>query len=201
MKFITSIVILFLAINLFGQSGFDETKISGETKKIVAKIEKINRLMGAAVGYSGQRPEQYENFTALQKTATREELIELTDYQNGVVRCYSFWALLYDRKTDMFPIVVKHIYDDALVSTEFGCISSREKVGDFFISLVTPGNGYSILQQLNAAELKQVDSLLIYTPNSLYARTEAINRVPLTESLYSRIRELIIKEKQLWALP
>jgi len=54
---------------------------------IVQQIADINELMDHAVGYAGHRPEQWDNFEALQNTATTDELIALTRHPNGVVRC------------------------------------------------------------------------------------------------------------------
>ena len=79
---------------------FDNNKISKPTKKIVKTIEKVNELMGSAVYYSGIRPEQWDNFVKLKKIATTQELIELTNHKNGVVRCYSFWALSHKKEID-----------------------------------------------------------------------------------------------------
>ena len=42
---------------------------------------------------AGIKPKQYENFEELKKNASKQELLTLTNHSNGVVRCYSFWAL------------------------------------------------------------------------------------------------------------
>jgi hypothetical protein len=156
--------------------------------------------MGSAVYYGGERPEQYDNFTELQKTATNKELTELTNHPNGVVRCYAFWALSYDSSAILFPIVLKHLTDTTLVKTQFGCIGGREKVGDFFINVVTPQYVDLDSKKLNDAELAALDSMLVYTPNTLYAKDKAIDRVKPTEQLYSKIRELVIQENNQLAL-
>lgn len=201
MKFYVSILILTLSTNSFGQFSFDKSKISKQTEIIVTKIEKINELMGSAVSFGAIRPEQYDHFTRLQKAATKDELIELTNHPNGVVRCYSFWALSLDTTYNLFPIIVRHINDDELIKTQFGCIVGGEKVGDFFISVATPEYVDLNSQKMSTAQFEQLDSILIYTPNTLYAKTYAINRAKLTERLYPRIRELVVKEKNLSALP
>jgi len=163
-------------------------------------MEKVNQLMSSAVYAGGVRPGQYDNFTELQKRATKDELTELTNHPNGVVRCYAFWALSYDTSAALFPIVLKHLQDAASVKTQFGCISSREKVGDFFISIVTPEYVDLNSKKLTSSEYEQLDSLLIFSPNTLQAKEAAINRAELTESLYARIRELVIKENNQSAL-
>jgi len=190
-----------LTLNCFGQSfQFDKTKISVETKKIVAKIEKENMLMGSAVGYGGVRPKQFDNFTELKRAAAKNELHELTNHPNGVVRCYSFWALTYDTSINLLPILIKHISDDENVSTMFGCIVSGEKVGDFFINLATPQYVDLDSKKLTPSEYDYLDSILIYTPNKLYAKENAISRAKLSETSYERIRELVWKENNQSAL-
>lgn len=132
--------------------------------------------MGSTVGNDGIRPKQFDNFTELQKVATNGELQELTNHPNGVVRCYSFWALTYDTSVNLLPIIIKHIPDDENVNTMFGCIVSVEKVGDFFISLVTPQFVDLDSKKLTPNEFIYLDSVLIYNPNKLYAKENAISR-------------------------
>lgn len=200
MKQIALILTFFLSFNLFGQSKFDQNKISSKTNKIVQKIAKVNELMGSAVSIGGTRPKQYDNFVELEKKASKEELIELTNHPNGVVRSYSFWALSHKKNIDLFPIIKNHLIDDELVSTMFGCIVSKEKVGDFFISVATPEYIDLDSKKMDSKEMKELDSLLIFQPNNLSARFDAINRAEPTESLYPKIRELVINEKNQSAL-
>lgn len=201
MKHLVTIIILTFSLNCFGQHfQFDKTKISSQTKIIVAKIEKENTLMGNAVGNAGIRPKQFDNFTELQTKATKIELQELTNYPNGVVRCYSFWALTYDTSFNLLPIIIKHIPDEENVSTTFGCVESSEKVGDFFIKLVTPQYVDLSSKKLTPDEFDYLDSILIYTPNKLYAKENAINRTRQNEASYERIRELVLKENNQSAL-
>ncbi len=194
MRPLLTVIMLILALNCFGQSPYDKTRISKQTEQIVAKIEKVNELMGRAVSYEGMRPTQYDNFIELQKTATQSELIALTNHSNGVVRCYAFWALSYDTSANLLPILVNHLNDTALVETQFGCFVGRKKVGDFFINMVTPP------YKLTPDEYDYLDSILIYTPNNLPAKANAINRAKLNETLYARIRELVVQENNHAAL-
>jgi hypothetical protein len=146
------------------------------------------------------RPKQFDNFTELQRKATKFELQELTNHPNGVVRCYSFWALTYDTSINLLPIIIKHIPDDENVSTMFGCIVSGEKVGDFFINLVTPNYVDINSKKLDSSQFATIDSILIYTSNNLYSKQVAISRAKLTERFYLRSRDLAIKDKNQEAL-
>lgn len=165
MKILLSIIVLFLTLNLFGQSNFDKNKISTRTNKIVKKIEKINELMSSAVYYAGTRPKQWDNFEELEKTASKEELLELTNHPNGVVRSYSFWALSHKKDIDLFSIVKNHLQDTELINTQFGCIGGLEMVGDFFINIMTPQYVDLNSDKMNSSELTELDSLLIYQPD------------------------------------
>ncbi|HYG15675.1 MAG TPA: hypothetical protein VEC12_07980 [Bacteroidia bacterium] len=70
--------------------------ISPKTKLSVLKIRSRNIVMSSRVGWHGIQPKQYRNFLSLKNHATQKELIKLTGHRNAAVRCYAFWALLYD---------------------------------------------------------------------------------------------------------
>lgn len=200
MKSWITLLLLLLTLTTYGQTQFDKTKISKKTNKIVSDIETVNMVMSSAVGYVGVRPEQYENFMKLKANATTNELKELTNHPNPAVRCYSFWALSYDHSVDLYSIVLNHLDDNEFVETQFGCIVSGEAVGDFFISVVTPKYVDLNCKKLDSAQFAALDSILIYTPNNLIAKSMAINRAKPTESLYPKIRELVIRDNDQTAL-
>lgn len=200
MKTLHTISILLLTISSYAQSNYDESKISHTIKKTVEKIEEVNELMGSAVYYSGIRPQQWDNFEELKNRASKEELIELTNHPNGVVRSYSFWALSLRRNVDLFSIVKEHLTDYEVIKTQFGCIGNEEMVGDFFIQIMTSRYIDVYADKMDAKEMKELDSLLIYQPNKLSSRYDAIDRAEPTESLYPKIRELVIEEKNQSAL-
>ena len=195
-------VILSLTIVIFmwSCSQKNTTEISNETNLIVKKIEKENIVMGSAVGYAGIKPKQYDNFEELKKQASKEELLMLINHANGVVRCYSFWALALNKNADLFAIVKDHINDDTPVETQFGCSKSTKKVGDFFINLVNPKYEDSEIKKLSQTEFNQLDSLLIYKKNNLIARYDAIENAVPTEYLYPKVRNLVIKNHNQTAL-
>ena len=202
-KFIlqSSIILCLMTVFLIWScSGKNASEISNETLLIVKKIEKINVLMGSAVGSSGHKPDQYENFEELKKNASKQELIALTNHSNGVVRCYSFWALALSKNIDLFSIIKDHINDDTHVKTQFGCSGSTEKVGDFFINLVNPKDEDSDITKLTPDEFNKLDSLLIHKENNLYARYDAIANAVPTAYLYSKVREMVVKHNNQNAL-
>lgn len=191
MRYLYLLILLATNLACFGQYPFDISRISEPTEAIVNKIAAVNILMSEAVGGAGTRPEQFDFFTELVERGTRDELVELTNHPNGVVRCYAFWALSFNRRVKLLPIVINHINDTTYVRTQFGCIVGQERVGDFFIDLVTPRLIDGNSNKLSQVELKYLDSLLIYTPNTLEAKNRAILRGKLTESFYHRVKELV----------
>jgi hypothetical protein len=194
MKHFITLMLCLVPLTACSQKTFDAAKISIATGAAVSKIEKVNEVMGSVVYEAEMRPEQYDFFDQLKTHASKEELIELTDHPNGAVRCYAFWALSYDQHTNLLPIVLKHINDDESVETQFGCIGSRTKVGDFFIDIVTPLHLDQNLKKLGPEQLAELDSILIFTANNLNARLRAIGAAKPAEKWYPRIRELIVKE-------
>ncbi len=189
-----------MTLTTYGQRKFDKSKISKETNEIVKAIEEVNIVMSSAVGYAGIRPKQYDNFLKLKTKATSDELMELTNHPNPTVRSYAFWALSYNHSIDLYPIVLNHINDIELVKTQFGCIVSGETVGDFFINVVTPRYIDLNSQKLDSVQFATLDSILIYTPNNLSAKSAAINRAEPTENLYPKIRELVVKDNDQTAM-
>jgi len=210
MKHWTIITILALSLCSCGQTASEQpemskspdeqVEMSKSTLAIVKDIEKVNMLMGNAVGYAGVKPAQYDNFMELRKKATTPELIELTDHPNATVRCYAFWALTYDSTINLFPIVLDHIGDSATVETQFGCTIMGERVGDFFISMVTPQYNDPEANKLDSIQLAALDSALIFSSNELWAKSTAIRRVEPTENMYPKIRELVVNEQHPQAL-
>jgi mRNA-degrading endonuclease RelE of RelBE toxin-antitoxin system len=193
MRQIAIIIFLGFTLNCCSQAPVEVFEISKQTGDIVNRIQNINELMGSAVYNSGIRPVQYDNFEELRKKATKTELINLTNHPNGVVRCYAFWALSYDSSIDLLPIVIQHIADTAFVNTQFGCSGSSEQVGDFFIKIVTPE--YIDLNSNKLKNFQELDSILIYTSNTLYATERAIDDAKLTDRFYNRLKELVLQGK------
>lgn len=193
-----SFVILLLSVSSYANNDYDESKISGKINRIVKKIAKVNFLMGSAVGASGMMPKQFENFLELKKNASINELVTLTNYPNGVVRCYSFWALLDLKNVDLFSIAKNHLSDDTIVYTQFGCVGNDEKVGDFYIRLLTTNyedeDGNEGKKLLSEKQVKELDSLLIYSENNLDSKYLAIENAEPNENLYPTVRELVIKQ-------
>jgi hypothetical protein len=189
-----TIVLILMSLNLSAQKKYNRNLVSKETNKVVEKIQKINQLMGSAVYYEGSRPLQYDHFEKLREIASKDELLQLINHPNGVVKCYAFWALSLDTSVDLFPILIDHMDDYQIVNTQFGCIGSEVMVGDFFIQNAASRHVDLESQKNDSISFLKLDSILIYSNSKLYAKSYAISRAKPNKLLYPRIREIVVKE-------
>lgn len=199
-KYTIPVLCLLLTFVSFGQQLFNESKISKETMKAVNDLKDKNRVEGAYIGYEGSSSKQYEKFTKLIETAKPKELKELTNHPVEAVRCYAFWALWQDGSVDLLPILIQHIQDSASVSSYFGCMISFDKVGDFFIDIANDPIDSTFRKRLTPVQFQQLDSILICTPNNLYAKSVALERAKPLPYFYPVIRDLVLHEENKAAL-
>ena len=192
MKHYIIIILLIVPFLLYGQQPYNQKKISELTNEIVKEIEKTNKLIR---DYRGN-----DIRNKLKEIASKEELIELINHPNGVVRCNTFWTLSHDKSVDLLSIILNHIEDDELINTIDDDLIWHEMVGDFFINVVTPRYIDLKSTKLDTMQRATLDSMLIYSNSKLEAKQEAILNAKPTEFLYHRIRELYVKENNQSAL-
>ena len=186
------LIFLFLALMIKGQA----QTLRLEIKTIVDSMAKDNMLKSSAVGYSGVRTKQWDNFEKLKKTATNKELMYLTTHKNEVVRCYSFQALAARKDKDIFPILLEHINDTAQVTTFQGCVISSQTVGDYFLDVVTPQYIDNDLYKLSQKQKTIIDSLLVFDKKiRIEAKYTLLNHLKPISKYYNRIREIARTEK------
>jgi len=192
MKRLTSILILTFTVwtTLFGQT------VRPEIDKIVKEIAKDNVLKSEGVGYGGVRTDQWDRYISLKEKATNDELITLTDYDNGVVRCYSFQALAIRKVTNVYTVLIKHLTDTNCITTFQGCSMGSQCVGDYFLEVVTPQYIDLDAYKLTETERQNVDSILIFDKNiRLSAKSEVLRKLKPEQKYYDRIREIVIEEQ------
>lgn len=158
--------IIFLSCGSHGDSAktscclFDDD-IRQEIIDTVKEIANENMLMSAAVGIAGIKTLQYERFEFLYTTATEDELLELMEYPNGVVKGYTFWALAKKRSDSLEWILENHIYDTDTILSQSGCLMFSYPVIDFMIEVVTPGRVDNDCLKLNEDKLERLRKLRI----------------------------------------
>lgn len=143
--------------------------------------------MGLRLGYL---PKDYP-LTLLREKLSIDELFELTNHNNPIVRCYGLKALTQRNQNVAFQIITNHLQDTIEISTHHGCLGSDEFVGDYFIGVF---RGHEAISH-DSLHLNTLDSLLIFTPNKLEARHDAIRRAAKKGKYYNRIKEIAVHDK------
>jgi hypothetical protein len=175
---------------------YSQESIRPEINQIVDSIAADNQYKSSGVGYGGIRTSQWERFVTFKDIATNEELQNLTDHANSVVRCYSFQALAERHDSTTFSILLNHLKDNEYVSTFQGCIMSGTSVGDFFVNVVTPNYISPSAYKLTELERKTLDSILIFDPQiKLSAKSRLIRDLQPKPQYHQRIRQIAKEEK------
>jgi hypothetical protein len=76
---------------------------SQDSKKIIETFIKVNEVQHEIVGYN--KSELYRLFEKLRDNSELEYLVELTNHENPIVKCYASWALAdrdYSQIYDVF---------------------------------------------------------------------------------------------------
>jgi len=175
---------------------FAQVSIRPEINQIADSIAADNQYKSSGVGYAGARTSQWERFLTLKDIAKNEELRQLTNHTNSVVRCYSFQALAERHDSMTFSILLDHLKDNDYVSTFQGCIMSRTTVGDFFVNVVSPQYISLSAYKLTDSERQKLDSLLIFDSGiDLSAKSRLLRGLQPKAHYHERIREIAKEEK------
>lgn len=134
--------------------------------QIVADLGKENTIGDCiGLGCSRYRLDQYDQ---LNKIATSEELIFLTDHVSPAVRYYAFRALTNRRSEKVFEILVKHMTDTMRVTNFMGCSGMEETVVWNLVRLVSSNFEEPYGYKLNKSQTMAIDSLIRRHPDPVY---------------------------------
>lgn len=97
---------------------------------------------------------------------------------------------------EAFSILPQHFQDTAQVYTHAGCFGKDVSVGDFFVGVF---KGWET-KRIDSTYLRALDSLLIFTPNLLMARSYAMQAMKPDSRYYARVREIVTNERDFGAL-
>jgi len=135
---IIQIICLFILLN--GLSGsaqnmfqFDSSKVSYKSLKIANKIAKGNILESNTMYANAIPSHQYRLYELLLEYSSEKELIALTSFPNGVVRCYAFMGLLEFKSESILNVINKHTNDFEVIDTQMGCFSLQYAVYVFMV--------------------------------------------------------------------
>ncbi|MBI5778276.1 MAG: hypothetical protein HZA49_02315 [Planctomycetes bacterium] len=179
------ILCLGLGLWILGIIGCDKFATDEEISCAIKEIEKENTVMGERVGLGDEEPPQA--YLTFRNKISNNKLKELTKHPNAVVRCCAIQALSAKDKINLLPLILEHLDDTTTVTTFFGCIRDKQKVGDLFIDM-----------SWNKLDKKQCEKLihtLLFTPNELNAASWVLLVVEPKEGYYPRIKELVAKNQ------
>ncbi|MBI3260642.1 MAG: hypothetical protein HYZ54_14380 [Ignavibacteriae bacterium] len=129
-------------------------------RTIVDEIEKNNCVASSHIGFAGSPSSQWTRYEQLEKVATVEQLVKLTNHKNPTVRCYAFEALVAKNSDKVFNILLDHLHDMASVSTLSGCLGWGESVGNYYISVIARKNSNKKAFNLSDKQKETLDSIL-----------------------------------------
>lgn len=163
MKLGITILVLFFAIsfvctNTHKRSPEAEAFRANRVKDLVISIGN-EEVIGDHIGIAGStyRFELYKN---LNKLATTDELVSLTDDGNPAVRYYAFRALAHRRHSKVFDILLKHVNDTATLAYYRGCTGMEETLVSSLVEIVTTESVEPAGYKLNTDERRTVNRLL-----------------------------------------
>lgn len=107
-----------------------QARISGPVSEIVKEIASHNIYESRTVGIAGTLSAQFQRYEKLGKTATPDELIQIsTNHENAVVRIYAFQALKLRGIAVPKDLQEQISRDKAEVQTLDGCLGGVSTVG------------------------------------------------------------------------
>ena len=180
------LLVLFSSIEIYSQS----------VEVVIEEIANTNELHGQYLGIAGTPSDQYERYARLKKELSNDQLVELTNHSNAVVRCYSFWALTDRKEDDLFEILVNRIDDTATVYKQFADVVDHTTVADFCIDLLTRDFIFTAdyyrenNSQLTLEEKEVLDSLVIFSSTNLRYLNRILDNYEPDPKLYSQVRDL-----------
>jgi len=110
------------------------TPIKQSNTALVDEIAFCNRVDSKFTSYAGTTSEQYLRFERLSKYTTTDELIELLNNKNAVVRVYAFMALQDRKNINLKRIILEHIRDTMSFASLQGCMGSHSYINLHFLA-------------------------------------------------------------------
>lgn len=131
-----------------------------ETLEMLAgSLAGVNELHGPYVGFSGTVTEQYKNFGKLVEKAGPEELLNLMEHPNAVVRGYAFWALAREHYEQLDSVLLAHARDEAPVRVMQGGMVAELPLVDFMQWVVNPDMLDGDCKKLDTSVIEKVVEL------------------------------------------
>lgn len=203
-KYILFVTVVLLGVSCSNNDKSLKTNISSQSviDSLINGIAMDNILNDEGIGIGWKENDQWKRYIRLSEIATEEELVELTDHENAVVRGYSFQALAKNKSSQVFPILINHLTDTAMVTSFSGCFKTDQMLGDYLIDVVTIDKNDTTDYKLDDREQAIVDIILLFDKSiQLSTRTNLLLKLPPKEEYYNRIKEILLEGDEDFALP
>ena len=204
LKFVQILFFSFLAFSC-------QNKLSKHTASLANQLSKYDILKTDSVDMSIPS-NAYRLFVQIEHSSSNSELVALTNYDNSVVKGYALWALVNRKYPKLVPIFSHLLSSKDTVTTQYADVLDHVRLRFFLYRRV--------LMKISENDLSESDSLyynrlkdglnreIIYSDqiardHSLYASYllhSATEQAVKSKSNYERIRDLVIKFKNVNAL-
>jgi len=126
---------IFISVTIIAQTQYNAKKISFRVKRLSSKLSQFDKVTGERIGKSATVSEQYQIFQKITDHATENELYELTNHPNPIVRAYALTGLSYMNSSKTLDVLSKNKNDTAIIKEQFGCIGSHNTVIGYMLIL------------------------------------------------------------------
>ena len=126
---LSAIVRVFIIHLTFITASFGQTAMNDQVTKIVNEIATTNRYDESyTIGIGGIISTQYQLFQQLAQLATPQQLVDLINHTNAVVRLYAYQALRGKGVNIHERILNQFAKDKTLITVMRGCIMEQQPV-------------------------------------------------------------------------
>jgi Ca2+/Na+ antiporter len=116
----------------------DSTRDKIALNNLVYSISVLQNLESDYIGIEGKKSTQFDYFETLKKWASTDQLINLTDHGNALVRTMAFQALADKKYIELKKIFKKHLNDRHTYNVHSGCVVEPVPVNIAFYRSIYP---------------------------------------------------------------
>lgn len=142
----------------------ENIEFSPELSELINDISEISIVESKNINYGGELSENYQYFEEIKKVATTQELVKLTNSENGVIACYASWALVDNSYEDLDIIFEKFIKSDIEITFQSGCVIYNDNI---YHSIYSRYHQKNYVTKENDKVFIKLDSLILYQYDTL----------------------------------
>ncbi len=170
-------------------------------KSVVDSMIKYGVYEGLYLGPTDKISPQWKNYKTLIQKFSENEIAELCDHKNPIVRCYAFKALAEICSPKVYDMLLKHLSDTVEFDRLYGCIGDKDRVTDNFLDQVGYDKRTPSKFNLTEEQYNHVDSILLFRNEikrrswvgsiEYRSRRYMLQRTKPLPQFYDRIREIV----------